>query len=324
MQTEQPSVTLALHEAVKNDDTDLITQLLSDGAKIDERNETGDYVLHIAATSSPCHVVRMLLKNGADPNVKNNRGDSPLHVAATRTLCHVVRMLLKNGADPNVKNNRGDSPLHSACYRHWDNGRKTIVKELLLHGAHVNAINNVNLTLSPGGGYETNNDFAGGTTPLHFAIGCAHIDEIEILLAHGADISIQEGEGYNSLHWAVQYHTNAFVSERNRNHANPRRRATTQKIEKAVRVVQILLTHQSDTSGKIARLQAQTLYSKTAEGVAFTPNMKEILRSAMETAQEERRSKLRAFTMGHHARLGAASHISALDPEVIQMIMDRV
>jgi hypothetical protein len=37
-----------------------------------------------------------------------------------------------------------------------------------------------------------------------------------------------------------------------------------------------------------------------------------------------RRTQCEAFAMGHHPRLGAASRISALNPDVLRMVLDRV
>jgi hypothetical protein len=51
--------------------------------------------------------------------------------------------------------------------------------------------------------------------------------------------------------------------------------------------------------------------------------MKEMLRSALLRAEGVRRDLLIAFTLGHHERLGVASRIRALAPDVVQMIMDR-
>jgi hypothetical protein len=63
---------------------------------------------------------------------------------------------------------------------------------------------------------------------------------------------------------------------------------------------------------------------KTPEQVAHTDDLKEMLRAALLRAEEARRGLLEAFTLGHHERLGAASRILPLAPEVVQMIMDRV
>ena len=49
-----------------------------------------------------------------------------------------------------------------------------------------------------------------------------------------------------------------------------------------------------------------------------------MLRAALLHAEGARRGLLEAFTLGQHERLGAASRILPLAPEVVQMIMDRV
>jgi hypothetical protein len=49
-----------------------------------------------------------------------------------------------------------------------------------------------------------------------------------------------------------------------------------------------------------------------------------MLRAALLHAEGARRGLLEAFTLGQHERLGAASRILALAPDVVQMIMDRV
>ena len=47
-----------------------------------------------------------------------------------------VRSLLKKCADVNAKNERGETPIHWVAYK----GNREIVKLLLTHGAHLNAI----------------------------------------------------------------------------------------------------------------------------------------------------------------------------------------
>jgi hypothetical protein len=273
--------------------------------------------------------VRLLLASGVNIDERNEGGGHVLHVAASRGRSELVQILLEHGADVNAKTNRGNSALHLACSGKRMANRKAIIRQLILHGADVGAQNNVNV--------QNNaddlliDDFAGGSTPLHFAVSESNIESIKLLLAHGADISIKEGEGYSSLHWAVQIHTSVFIRERNRLHLNPLLPEKRGGIDKAVKVVQMLLSHGTDVYAKIARLKALTnaswmvtLTQKTPEQVAYTDDMKEILRAALIHAEESRRAMLEAFTMGQHVRLGAASHILPLAPEVLQMIMDRV
>jgi ankyrin repeat protein len=276
-----------LHMAVKNGRVQDVLQLIEAGANMDERNGGGGHVLHVA--------------------VFNGRSD-------------VVRVLLDHGADVNVKGYLGNTPLHVACYGQRMARRKAVILQLLLNGADVSARNNVN---------ALDDDVeAGGRTPLHVAIACSSIQVIRLLLAHGADISVKEGEGHNSLHWAAVIHESEFIQERNRLHHNPLLPANPRKIEKAVQVIEMLLSN-GTYSAKIAHLSATTDGGEygdplTPEQVAYTDDVKEMLRDALLHAQEARRGLLQAFTLGQHKRLGAASHIRALAPEMVQMIMDRV
>jgi len=49
-----------------------------------------------------------------------------------------------------------------------------------------------------------------------------------------------------------------------------------------------------------------------------------MLRSAQLQAEVDRINMLQEFTMGHHARLGAASQVNTLSAGVMQMVMDYV
>ena len=273
--------------------------------------------LFLAAQDGRVQDVLQLLSDGVNIDTRRNGGWSPLHVAVTNGHVEVVQILLENGADVNAKSNRGDSALHLACYGRRMAGRKAIIGQLLLYGADVSAQNNENGADDDAG--------AGGRTPLHIAIVYHSIQVIKLLLGHGADISIKEGEGYNALHWAVQMHRAESIRERGRRRRNPLLPANPRKIEKVVKVIQMLLAHGNDVSAKIAHLSATTTVAgETPEQVAYTEDIKEMLRAALLRAEEARRGLLEAFTLGHHERLGAASRILPLTPEVVQMIMDCV
>jgi hypothetical protein len=280
--------------------------------------------LFLAAQDGRVQDVLQLLSDGVNIDTRRNGGWSPLHVAVTNGRVEVVQILLENGADVNAKSNRGDSALHLACYGRRMAGRKAIIGQLLLYGADVSAQNNENGADDDAG--------AGGRTPLHIAIVYHSIQVIKLLLGHGADISIKEGEGYNALHWAVQMHTAEYIGEKVRRQRNTMLPANPRKIEKVVKMIQMLLAHGNDVSAKIAHLSATTTVDplmgsyggETPEQVAYTDDMKEMLRAALLRVEETRRGLLEAFTLGQHVRLGVASRILPLAPEVVQMIMDRV
>jgi hypothetical protein len=278
--------------------------------------------LHMAVTNGRVQDVLQLIEAGANMDERNGDGDHVIHVAVSHGRTDVVQILLDHGTDVNVKGRLGNTPLHIACYGKRMAGRKAVIQQLLLNGADISAQNNV-------GDVHDDDADAGRRTPLHCAIAFSSIQVIRMLLAHGADISVKEGEGYNSLHWAVVIHTFEFIQERHRLHHNPLRPANPRKIDKAAQVIEMLLSNGTDNSAKIAHLRATTdggEYGRpsTPEQVAYTNDIKEMLRDALLHAQEARRGLLQAFTLGQHERLGAASHIRALAPEMVQMIMDRV
>jgi ankyrin repeat protein len=277
--------------------------------------------LHMAVKNGRVQDVLQLIEAGANMDERNGDGDHVLHVAVSHGRTDVVQILLDHGTDVNVKGCLGNTPLHIACYGKRMAGRKAVIQQLLLNGADISAQNNA-------GNVHDHDVEAGRRTPLHCAIAFRSVQVIRMLLAHGADISVKEGEGYNSLHWAIQIHTSEFIQERNRLHHNPLLPANPRKIEKAVQVIQMLLSN-GTYSAKIAHLSATTDGGEygdplTPEQVAYTNDIKEMLRDALLHAQEARRGLLQAFTLGQHERLGAASHIRALAPEMVQMIMDRV
>ena len=265
--------------------------------------------LWTAAEGGRVQDVLQLLSGGANIEERGRNGVySPLHVAVYMGRAEVVQILLEHGADVLVKTSGGDSPLHLAFILPRMAGREAIIRALLLKGADASAKNST------------------GRTPLHQAVFHDSIQALKLLLDHGADISTTECGGNNVLHWAVEKHNVESVKERNRLHRNPLLPANRREIEKAEKVIQALLAHDgTDVHTKIADLSATTTDAgRTPEHVAYTDDIKEMLRSALLRAEEARRGLLEAFTLGHHERLGAASRILALSPDVVQMIMDRV
>jgi ankyrin repeat protein len=265
--------------------------------------------LFTAAEGGRVQDVRQLLLGGANIEERGRNGVySPLHVAVFMGRTEVVQILLEHGADVLAKTHGGggDSPLHLVFSLPRMAGREAIIRSLLRKGADASAKNST------------------GRTPLHHAVFQDSVEALKLLLDHGADISTTECGGNNVLHWAVEKHNVESVQERNRKIRNPLLPANRREIEKAEKVIQMLLAHGTDVSAKIANLRATTDAGKTPKQVAYTEDITEMLRSALLRAEGARRGLLEAFTLGHHARLGAASRILPLSTEMVQMIMDRV
>jgi ankyrin repeat protein len=125
-------------------------------------------------------VKAMLVQNPKLVNVTNGTTSTPLHFAVDKVQLGFVKMLLAHGADVNARDRHGVTPLHRAA----DNrGAGTVIAELVKAGADVNATNRF------------------GFTPLFDAAQAARLENVEALLAAGADP--QRGSGsMTALHAA--------------------------------------------------------------------------------------------------------------------------
>lgn len=79
--------------------------------------------------------MRWLHFTGAKINARSNSGN-PLFLAAGEGKLSAVRYLLDEGANVNARENLGHTALAEAAYY----GHVDVVKELLLHGADINAV----------------------------------------------------------------------------------------------------------------------------------------------------------------------------------------
>ena len=80
----------------------LTQSLLTQGAKINAKNDRGWTPLHGAAMADAEATAGVLLENDADVNAQNNEGWTPLHVVAFEDTSAVATVLLENGADVNA------------------------------------------------------------------------------------------------------------------------------------------------------------------------------------------------------------------------------
>jgi ankyrin repeat protein len=87
-----------LHWAAWNGRKEVAEFLLSQGAKVNARDEHGHTPLHCAAMWNKKDIVELLIEHGADVNATDNEGRTPLHYAAWDDHIEVVEMLRNCGA----------------------------------------------------------------------------------------------------------------------------------------------------------------------------------------------------------------------------------
>ncbi|KAI1297149.1 Palmitoyltransferase ZDHHC17 [Halotydeus destructor] len=102
-----------------------------------------------------------------------------------------VQEIIEAGYDVNERDPENVTLLHWASI----NNRKDIVKYFLAKGSEVNAV---------GGDLQS--------TPLHWAVRQGHLAMTVLLMQNGADASLVDGEGCNSLHLASQFGHTAIVA----------------------------------------------------------------------------------------------------------------
>jgi cytohesin len=197
--------------AVGNDSqiTSIAQLLLKHGASVHVRNKYGKMPLHTALHHGLSGLVALLLKFGADVEAQDNDTMTPLHLISHSSppvfgddsqITKIAQLLLKKGASVHARNKHGHVPLHLASHH----GLSGVVEVLLKFGADVNARDKIN------------------STPMHFAISSpftrgfseSHpgspqmiwsvIRTVKLLLAHGANLQIQNVIGETPFHVALR------------------------------------------------------------------------------------------------------------------------
>lgn len=169
--TRDQDLNTPLHLAAVGGHPAIVKKLLEKSAPVNACNASSETPLHLATRGGHSAVVEALLENGARVNSCRKDLKTALHVAAELGHCAVVEALLKH---PQNNNNVEDAGalLRSAAVdsAQTESGNLATVQELLQKLALVSAQSNLL------------------ETPLQLAINNGHVDVVEILLAHGADL----------------------------------------------------------------------------------------------------------------------------------------
>jgi ankyrin repeat protein len=101
-----------LHEAVYNEDYNLIERLLKSGANpgILNNGSIRKSPIYIAVEKQNHKIVKLMLKYYTIKNEKFDKGNTLLHIAAYNNDKTMINLLLNNGADDSIKNKDGYTP----------------------------------------------------------------------------------------------------------------------------------------------------------------------------------------------------------------------
>jgi ankyrin repeat protein len=205
--------TRPLSRAARSGHLEMVDLLLERGAPIDARDLAGATALYVAAERGQAAVVQRLIDKGADVHLKGRSGTSPIAAAAFAGRNQVVKTLLAHGADGRTADDTGKPPIVYAAA----SGDLDILRQLLAQDIDVNAryANDLTLLMWASGpdpsvpeaqalevvtylvaaGARIDDRDARGRTALMIAAEGNHGEIAQLLLSHGADLSLHDKAG---------------------------------------------------------------------------------------------------------------------------------
>jgi uncharacterized protein len=178
---------LNLIEAAGDGDVWRLRALLEGGdVDIDARDERGRTALMAATYANRVEAVRVLLEAGAGVDIQDAMLNDPFLYAGAEGLLEILQLAHEAGADPTITNRYGGVAVIPAAEKgHLENVRYLLEETAV----DVNHVNNL------------------GWTALLEAIiltdgGPTHQEIVRVLIEHGADVNLADGEGVSPLQHA--------------------------------------------------------------------------------------------------------------------------
>jgi len=194
---------MALYMAWEHGKLAMVQALLQAGAGLKEKCDEWT-ALHVACYyNQNTEVIEELLKAGADVNMTNGMGDTPLLTLECDPLLRepvnecqlqIMHVLLEAKCDINYSI-KGEMAMSLAVYRDLHE----IVQLLMLYGTPISTDaffccvwhnNRDAVVFALEHGIDVNTIDAEGNTALHHAAALRHIDLVQLLLDHNADVSL--------------------------------------------------------------------------------------------------------------------------------------
>jgi ankyrin repeat protein len=172
-----------LHHAAAAGDLAAIEAALADGADVDGRGEGGRTPLLVATRARQPAAFQALLAAGADVDLQDDQLDNPFLYAGAEGILDILRLANEAGADPAITNRYGGVAVIPASERGHVETVRYLLTETDVDVDHVNRL---------------------GWTALLEAIllsdgGPRHQQIVALLLEHGADPDLADGDGVRPL-----------------------------------------------------------------------------------------------------------------------------
>lgn len=221
----------ALHWAAFKGDIEMTKFLLSRHAYVNVRDKHLKTPLQYAASYGHDDIVKELLNYNADPDLADEKGDSPLHCAAFNMHDDIVQELITHRAEINCQNNAGITPFNTSLLT-----GNTWVAQMFLHAQADFLIdkykrNPLHCAARAGRGNRygclktviealpaekkllfINGQDREGQTPLHYAAGFGSVQNVLLLIKHGARVNMRDYiKERTPLHGCLRNHKGAAI-----------------------------------------------------------------------------------------------------------------
>jgi ankyrin repeat protein len=131
-----------LINACKNENEEVIKQLINDGADVNMTNGSGDTPLTISCEKENLNIIKYLIENGAKTDINNSMGTSSLNllckIKSEKSLEIVNYFIEEKKINIDYKDKNGNTPLLMASYFR-DN---KVMEKLIENRANINIQNN--------------------------------------------------------------------------------------------------------------------------------------------------------------------------------------
>lgn len=172
--------------AAESGDCASLSTLIESEIELNAVDSRGRTAVMAATHTNQVEAVKLLIDAGADINIQDNMHDNPFLYSGAEGLLEILRLCIAAGPDYSRVNRYGGNPLIPACHH----GHPECVLELLENSqVNIDHVNNLGWTalletviLSDGG-------------PVHQRI-------LQMLVVHGADLSIGDRDGVTALEHA--------------------------------------------------------------------------------------------------------------------------
>ena len=166
--------------AALNGYRDCLVLLLSRGADVESRDDSGYTCFHIAVEQGHLEESKIMMAYKPKIDVQDSVwGSTPIVCSAYWGYDEIVEMLLKANPDVSICAVFDYSALGAACLK----GHLNIANMLLEHGES-----------------DIEHKSTNGATPLLLATSAGHLEIVQPLLEHGADVNAVDNNGMGMLH----------------------------------------------------------------------------------------------------------------------------